>query len=39
LLHDIPSAPEPSPYAALGLGALGLGALALRARKRTACAA
>lgn len=32
------AAPEPSSFAALGLGALGLGALTLRARKRTACA-
>ncbi len=32
------AAPEPSSFAALGLGALGLGALILRARKRTACA-
>lgn len=30
------AAPEPSEFAALGLGVLGLGVLALRARKRTA---
>lgn len=33
------AAPEPSSFAALGLGALSLAALALRARKRTAPAA
>lgn len=40
LLHDVPAAaPEPSSFAALGVGALSIGALLLRARKRTARAA
>jgi len=33
------AAPEPSSFAALGVGVLSIGVLLLRARKRTACAA
>jgi MYXO-CTERM domain-containing protein len=35
-MFTLSSAPEPSPFAALGLGVLGLIALALKARRRAA---